>query len=168
MFRQKIFHDVTDPDICVELFGHKLPTPAITAPVGSFSLIGKDAERQVAEGTERVGAMMFISQAAKFDPRDWRNACEVAVCLHGLYEPRQRGSRRIRQARSGLGLCCRRHHHGYGAAGEDRRRSAALDQGRQAAEGTQVFTQRYRVDEAEVKLPVVVKGIMSAEDAHER
>jgi isopentenyl diphosphate isomerase/L-lactate dehydrogenase-like FMN-dependent dehydrogenase len=56
LFRQKIFHDVTDPDISVELFGHTLPIPAITAPVGSFSLIGKDTEREVAEGTDRAGA----------------------------------------------------------------------------------------------------------------
>ena len=76
MFRQRVFHDVTDPDISIELFGTKLPIPAITAPVGSFSLIGKDVERQVAEGTERVGAMMFVSQAAKFNPRDWRSAAK--------------------------------------------------------------------------------------------
>jgi len=74
LFRQKIFHDVVDPDISVELFGHTLPIPAITAPVGSFSLIGKDAEREVAEGTDRAGAMMFVSQAAKFSPKDWRDA----------------------------------------------------------------------------------------------
>src|ERR1051326_4495977 len=40
LFRQRIFHDVTDPDITTELFGKKLPIPAIVAPVGSFSLIG--------------------------------------------------------------------------------------------------------------------------------
>jgi len=51
LFRQKIFHDVAEPDIAIELFGHTLPLPAMTAPVGSFSLISKDAERQVAEGT---------------------------------------------------------------------------------------------------------------------
>src|SRR6185369_12293168 len=61
LFRQKIFHDVSEPDISIELFGCKLPIPAITAPVGSFSLFGKDAERQVAEGTANVGAMMFTS-----------------------------------------------------------------------------------------------------------
>ena len=60
LFRQKIFHDVADPDISVELFGHTLPLPAITAPVGSFSLIGKDTEREVAEGTDRAAAMMFV------------------------------------------------------------------------------------------------------------
>jgi isopentenyl diphosphate isomerase/L-lactate dehydrogenase-like FMN-dependent dehydrogenase len=35
LFRQKIFHDVTDPDISIELFGKTLPIPAITAPVGA-------------------------------------------------------------------------------------------------------------------------------------
>jgi len=74
LFRQRIFHDVTEPDISVELFGKTLPAPAITAPVGSFSLIGKETEREVAEGTDRAGAMMFVSQAAKFGPKEWRDA----------------------------------------------------------------------------------------------
>ena len=74
LFRQKIFHDVAEPDTAVELFGKRLPIPAITAPVGSFSLIGKDAEHDVAEGCDRAGAMMFVSQAAKFSPKEWRDA----------------------------------------------------------------------------------------------
>jgi isopentenyl diphosphate isomerase/L-lactate dehydrogenase-like FMN-dependent dehydrogenase len=74
LFRQKIFHDVSEPDTAVELFGKRLSIPAITAPVGSFSLIGKDAERDVAEGCDRAGAMMFVSQAAKFSPKEWRDA----------------------------------------------------------------------------------------------
>jgi hypothetical protein len=74
LFRQKIFHDVSDPDISIELFGKTLPIPAITAPVGSFILFGKDAEREVAEGTDRAGAMMFVSQAAKFNLHNWRGA----------------------------------------------------------------------------------------------
>ena len=76
LFRQRIFHDVAEPDISIELFGRRLPIPAITAPVGSFSLIGKETEREVAEGTANVGAMMFTSQAAKFDPKGWRQAAK--------------------------------------------------------------------------------------------
>jgi isopentenyl diphosphate isomerase/L-lactate dehydrogenase-like FMN-dependent dehydrogenase len=79
LFRQRIFHDITDPDITTELFGRKLPIPAIVAPVGSFSLIGKTAERDVAEGADRVGAMMAISQAAKLDPRGWRDASKSPI-----------------------------------------------------------------------------------------
>lgn len=76
LFRQRIFHDVSEPDISIELFGRRLPIPAITAPVGSFSLIGKETEREVAEGTANVGAMMFTSQAAKFGPKGWRQAAK--------------------------------------------------------------------------------------------
>ena len=74
LFRQRIFHDVTDPDISVEIFGHKLPIPALTAPVGSFSLISDKAEREVAEGSGRAGVMTLCSQAAKFNPQGWRDA----------------------------------------------------------------------------------------------
>jgi isopentenyl diphosphate isomerase/L-lactate dehydrogenase-like FMN-dependent dehydrogenase len=79
LFRQKIFHDVADPDITTELFDHKLPIPAIVAPVGSFSLIGKQKEREVAEGADRVGAMMLVSQAAKSTPKDWRDATKAPI-----------------------------------------------------------------------------------------
>ena len=56
LFRQRIFHDVVDPDITTELFGQKLPIPAIVAPVGSFSLMGAKTEREVAEGADRIEA----------------------------------------------------------------------------------------------------------------
>jgi isopentenyl diphosphate isomerase/L-lactate dehydrogenase-like FMN-dependent dehydrogenase len=79
LFRQRIFHDVAEPDISIELFGRRLPIPAITAPVGSFSLIGKETEREVAEGTANFGAMMFTSQAAKFDPKGWRQAAKSSL-----------------------------------------------------------------------------------------
>src|SRR5499426_2650275 len=92
LFRQKIFHDVIEPDISVELFGWTLPIPAITAPVGSFSLIGNDAEREVAEGTDRAGAMMFVSQAAKLDPKRLARCQQVAAGIHCVHESRQRRS----------------------------------------------------------------------------
>ena len=79
LFRQRIFHDITDPDISIELFGHKLPIPAITAPVGSFSLISAEAEAQVGAGSGNFGAMMFTSQAAKFLPQDWRAASKAPI-----------------------------------------------------------------------------------------
>src|SRR5438034_5212565 len=56
LFRQRIFHDVTDPDISVELFGHQIPIPAITAPVGSFSLRGRT--RNVRSPREPAGSAL--------------------------------------------------------------------------------------------------------------
>lgn len=74
LFRQRVFHDVVDPDISLDLFGCKLPLPAMVAPVGSFSLLGENAEREVAVGAERAGVVMFVSEAAKLDPKGWRDA----------------------------------------------------------------------------------------------
>ena len=47
LFRQRIFHDVTNPETDVELFGRTLSTPALIAPIGSFSLAGDRAEHEV-------------------------------------------------------------------------------------------------------------------------
>ena len=61
LFRQRVFHEVADPDVSIELFGQRLPIPALTAPVGSFSLISENAESEVAQGTGRASAMMLVS-----------------------------------------------------------------------------------------------------------
>ncbi len=165
MFRQRVFHDVTDPDISIELFGTKLPIPAITAPVGSFSLIGKDVERQVAEGTERVGAMMFVSQAAKFNPRDWRSAAKSPLVFMAYMN---RGREEVAEyAKLSQDL-------GFAAVG------VTMDTVRPVKIGDEVplstkdgRPRRGHKSSAkdiewikrQVSLPVVVKGIMSAEDA---
>jgi isopentenyl diphosphate isomerase/L-lactate dehydrogenase-like FMN-dependent dehydrogenase len=165
LFRQKIFHDVSDPDISVELFGHKLPIPAITAPVGSFSLIGKETERQVAEGTARAGAMMFVSQAAKFNPKDWRAAAESPLVFMAYMN---RGRSEVSEyAKLAEDL-------GYAAVG------ITMDTVRPVKIGDEVPLStkdgkprkghKSTVKDIEwmkqhVKLPVVVKGIMGADDA---
>jgi isopentenyl diphosphate isomerase/L-lactate dehydrogenase-like FMN-dependent dehydrogenase len=165
LFRQKIFHDVAEPDISTELFGCKLAIPAITAPVGSFVLFGKDAERQVAEGTANVGAMMFVSQAAKFDPKGWRGAAKSPLVFMAYMN---RGREEVSEyARMAEDL-------GYAAVG------ITMDTVRPVKIGDEVplstkdgkprkghkSTPRdIEWMKQQVKLPVVVKGIMGADDA---
>lgn len=165
LFRQRIFHDVSDPDISIELFGHTLPIPAITAPVGSFSLIGKDAERQVAEGTEQAGAMMFVSQAAKFSPKDWRNAAKSPLVFMAYMN---RGKEEVSDyARMAEDL-------GFAAVG------ITMDTVRPVKIGDEVplstkdgkprkghksTTKDIEWMKQQVALPVVVKGIMGGDDA---
>jgi isopentenyl diphosphate isomerase/L-lactate dehydrogenase-like FMN-dependent dehydrogenase len=165
LFRQRIFHDVSEPDISVELFGLKLPTPAVTAPVGSFSLIGKDTEREVAQGTERVGAMMFTSQAAKLDPRGWRSAAKSPLVFMAYMN---RGKEEVAEyAKTAEDL-------GFAAVG------ITMDTVRPVKIGDEVplstkdgkprkghksTPQDIEWMKRQVRLPVVVKGIMGAEDA---
>jgi isopentenyl diphosphate isomerase/L-lactate dehydrogenase-like FMN-dependent dehydrogenase len=164
LFRQKIFHDVSEPDISIELFGHKLPTPAITAPVGSFSLIGPDAEREVAEGTERTGAMMFTSQAAKFDPKEWRSAAKSPLVFMAYMN---RGREEVSEyARTAEDL-------GFAAVGITMDTVKPVKIGDEVPLSTKDGKPRkghkstpkdIEWMKQQVSLPVVVKGIMGADD----
>jgi isopentenyl diphosphate isomerase/L-lactate dehydrogenase-like FMN-dependent dehydrogenase len=165
LFRQKIFHDVADPDISVELFGHTLPIPAITAPVGSFSLIGKHAEREVAEGTDRAGAMMFVSQAAKFSPKDWRDADKSPLVFMAYMN---RGKEEVSEyAKLSEGL-------GFAAVGITMDTVKPVKIGDEVPlstkdgkprRGHKSTTKDIEWMKQQVSLPVVVKGIMGADDA---
>jgi isopentenyl diphosphate isomerase/L-lactate dehydrogenase-like FMN-dependent dehydrogenase len=165
LFRQKIFHDVVDPDISVELFGHTLPIPAITAPVGSFSLIGKETEREVAEGTDRVGAMMFVSQAAKFSPKDWRDADKSPLVFIAYMN---RGKEEVSDyAKLSEDL-------GFAAVGITMDTVKPVKIGDEVPlstkdgkprKGHKSTTKDIEWMKQQVSLPVVVKGIMGADDA---
>jgi isopentenyl diphosphate isomerase/L-lactate dehydrogenase-like FMN-dependent dehydrogenase len=165
LFRQKIFHEVSEPDISIELFGQTLPTPAITAPVGSFSLIGNDAEREVAEGTERAGAMMFTSQAAKFDPKGWRSAAKSPLVFMAYMN---RGKEEVSEyAKTAEDL-------GFAAVGITMDTVRPVKIGDEVPLSTKDGKPRkghkstpkdIEWMKQQVSLPVVVKGIMGADDA---
>jgi len=165
LFRQKIFHEVSEPDISIELFGHTLPTPAITAPVGSFVLISKDAEREVAEGTERAGAMMLTSQAAKFDPKGWRNAAKSPLVFMAYMN---RGREEVSEyAKTAEDL-------GFSAVGITMDTVKPVKIGDEVPLSTKDGKPRkghkstpkdIEWMKQQVDLPVVVKGIMGADDA---
>lgn len=165
LFRQKIFHDVSEPDISIELFGRTLPIPAITAPVGSFSLIGPDAEREVAEGSERAGAMMFTSQAAKFDPKGWRSAARSPLVFMAYMN---RGKEEVSEyAKTAEDL-------GFAAVGITMDTVKPVKIGDEVPLSTKDGKPRrghkstpkdIEWMKQQVRLPVVVKGIMGADDA---
>lgn len=167
LFRQRIFHDVADPDVAIELFGHKLPIPAITAPVGSFSLIGKETESQVAEGTANVGAMMFTSQAAKLDPKGWR---EVAKSPLVFIAYMNRGKEEVSEyAKTAQDL-------GFAAVGITMDTVKPVKIGDEVPmstkdgkprKGHKSTLQDIEWLKQQVNLPVVIKGIMSDDDARE-
>ena len=137
----------------------------MTAPVGSFSLISKDAERQVAEGTAQAGAMMFVSQAAKFAPKDWRAAAKSPLVFLAYMN---RGREEVSEyAKTAEDL-------GFAAVG------ITMDTVRPVKIGDEVplstkdgkprkghksTTQDIEWMKQQVALPVVVKGIMGADDA---
>src|SRR4029434_879676 len=165
LFRQRVFHDIADPDITTELCGHKLPIPALVAPVGSFSLIGDQKEREVAEGAGRVGAMVFCSQAAKFNPKNWRNADKSPLVFMAYMN---RGREEVSEyAKLSEDL-------GFAAVGitVDTVKPVKIDdevplstKDGKPRKGHKSTTKDIEWMKQQVSLPVVVKGIMGADDA---
>jgi isopentenyl diphosphate isomerase/L-lactate dehydrogenase-like FMN-dependent dehydrogenase len=128
-------------------------------------LIGKDTEREVAEGTERVGAMMFTSQAAKFDPRGWRGAAKSPLVFMAYMN---RGREEVEAyAKTAEDL-------GFAAVGITMDTVKPVKIGDQVPLSTKDGKPRkghkstpkdIEWMKQQVKLPVVVKGIMGADDA---
>lgn len=165
LFRQRIFHDVVDPDISVELFSRSVSTPAFVAPIGSFGLAGENAERYVAEGAERAGTMLFVSHAARPSLKDWAQWTSSPLVFMG-YLSRGRESV-LENARYAEEL-------GYAAVGLTmdglqptklgHRFPLSTKDGR-PRRGHPASPRDIEWLKGEVSLPVVVKGIMGAEDA---
>lgn len=165
LFRQRIFHDITDPGTSLELFGRRLTTPAFIAPIGSFSLIGDRAERQVAEGAGRAGTMLFVSHAAKPSVQEWAEATSAPlVFMAYLNRGKEDTLRCVRLAES----------LGYAAVGATMDTVQPVKIGDQVPLSTKDGKPRRGHPASpkdiewlkqQVSLPVVVKGIMSAADA---
>lgn len=165
LFRQRVYHDITDPDTSIELFGQKLSLPAFTAPVGSFSLISESAESEAAEGTARAGTMMFVSQAAKFNPQGWRGASNGALVFMAYMN---RGREEVAEyAKMSEAL-------GFAAVGITMDTVRPVKIGDEVPLSTKDGKPRkgHRASpkdiewmKKQVSLPVVIKGIMGADDA---
>jgi isopentenyl diphosphate isomerase/L-lactate dehydrogenase-like FMN-dependent dehydrogenase len=163
LFRQRIFHDVTDPDTSIELFGRKLKTPACVAPIGSFELIGDDANREVAQGAGRAGTMVFASHAAKATMEDWATSSGPVVFMAYLNRGREDTLRCMRAAER-LGFAA------VGATMDTIQPvkigdHVALSKDGKPRKGFPSTPKNIEWIKSETSLPVVIKGIMNPEDA---
>lgn len=165
LFRQRIFHDITNPDTSIELFGRRLSTPALVAPVGSFHWIAEKAERQVAEGAGRAGTMVFVSHATKSDVREWAEAATGPLVFMGYLS--KGGEEVLEYAKTAEKL-------GYAAVGltmdvlqptKIRDHIPLSSKDGKPRKGHPASLKDIEWLRREVSLPVVVKGIMGAEDA---
>ena len=79
-FQPQILHDVSAPDLSVELFGHRLPAPLGLAPTGYTRMVNPVGETGVAiasaatglpYGLSTVGSTSIEDLAASGHPRLW-------------------------------------------------------------------------------------------------
>jgi lactate 2-monooxygenase len=60
----RILRDVSDRDTSVELFGRRLPSPFLLAPVGVLEMVDRDADLAVARAARTHGVPMILSNQA--------------------------------------------------------------------------------------------------------
>src|SRR4051794_31694133 len=60
----RVLRDVADRDTSVELFGRRLPSPFLLAPVGVLEMVDRDADLAVARASRRFGVPMILSNQA--------------------------------------------------------------------------------------------------------
>ena len=164
LFRQRIFHDVTDPDTSIELFGHRLPSPALIGPVGSFRQLRKNGEHEVAKGGSLFGTMVFISGATQSTVDQWSEGISSPlVYMAYLSKGRDKVLNAVRRAEE----------IGYAAVGltmDTLQPTKLKDRIPLSSNGKARTIHPSSPDDVtwlkkEVSIPVVVKGIMNPDDA---
>ena len=164
LFQQRIFHQVTDPDTTVTLFGRTVPTPAWIAPIGSFYRISETAERNVADGASSANTILFVSYAAKSNVREWAQGTSAPLVYIGyMQQGREEVLKSVRLAEE----------LGYIAVGlvmdsiQPQRigETVPLTRDGKPRRGNPARPEDIQWLKTQSSLPVVIKGILNAEDA---
>src|SRR3954451_24428810 len=60
----RVLRDVSERDTSVELFGRRIPSPFLLAPVGGLEMVHRSADLAVARAPRREGVPMILSNQA--------------------------------------------------------------------------------------------------------
>ncbi len=185
-FRPRFLREVHKLDLAITLFDQQLPMPILVAPTGTHTLIHPDGELATAHGAGAAGALMVVSNSSSM-PLEKISQAATGPLWYQLYAgPDSAGTRdRVRDAVAfGCKAVCLTVDAPYHAPRErDRRNNLVRD--------TQERRARRRSEPAEppppyglpirfqaqlnwkfldelcgyAKVPVLVKGILTPEDA---
>lgn len=81
----RVLRDVSQRDQSVELFGRRLPTPFLTAPIGVLELAHRDADLAVARAAAAEGVPMIFSNQASLSMEECAEAMGDAPRWFQLY-----------------------------------------------------------------------------------
>ncbi|MAH21879.1 MAG: hypothetical protein CMO12_03605 [Thaumarchaeota archaeon] len=166
LFRQNILHGIKKVDTSTELFGQKVSTPLFIAPIGAFYMITDRAEHEVVEGAAQASTISFVSHAAKSSVEEYVTGNHSPLIWMGYLTRGEEEVYRIARQAEKLG---------YAAVGltidtiqsvkiGDHIPISSLGRPRRGFPVTPSHIERLK---KEVTIPVVIKGIMSQEDAKE-
>ena len=81
----RMMRDVSERDLSIELFGRRLPTPFLTAPIGVLELAHRDADVAVAKAAASEGVPMIFSNQASRSMEDCAAVMDDAPRWFQLY-----------------------------------------------------------------------------------
>ena len=110
LLRLRVLHALEKANTTVKILGQTVRTPIIVAPFANMVQTHPEAERAIAQGAEKAGAMMFLGSVSTY------SAAQIAEVAHTplvwIGEPlkdREKLLRQMRQAEkagcSAVGLC---------------------------------------------------------------
>ncbi|MBF8377747.1 alpha-hydroxy-acid oxidizing protein [Alicyclobacillus mali] len=86
----RVFRDVSDRDLSLELFGERLPYPVLLAPIGVQSILHADGEVAAARGAAKLGLPYIVSSASTMSLETIAEKAPGATLWFQLYWSRDR------------------------------------------------------------------------------
>ncbi|AZK97986.1 MULTISPECIES: alpha-hydroxy-acid oxidizing protein [Streptomyces] len=83
----RVLRDVSERDLSIELFGSRLPTPLLLAPVGALGLAHPDGEIAAARAAEETGVPLVLSTVSSHSIEEVAAAAPRARRWFQLYWP---------------------------------------------------------------------------------
>lgn len=83
----RVLRDVTERDLSIRLFGRKLPTPVLLAPIGTQTLYHEEGELASAAAAAALGVPFTLGTAASKSMEKVANVMDDAPRLFQLYWP---------------------------------------------------------------------------------
>ena len=171
-FRPRILRDVNTTDTSGKFLGRKLKMPVALAPIGSIERFDPAGCAAVADATATFGCAMFQSSVAKPEIEDTGKVKPDALKIFQLYV---RGDHAWieaffdRAVAAGFGALCLTvdtHHYSRRERDISKRYHAASARAPDAARYQKGLDwKQFDKLKAKYKLPLIVKGIATAEDA---
>ncbi len=81
----RMARDCSRRDLSIQLFGKRLPTPFLTAPLGVMSLAHPEADLAIARATASLGVPMIISNQASYPMEQIADVCGASPKWFQLY-----------------------------------------------------------------------------------
>jgi isopentenyl diphosphate isomerase/L-lactate dehydrogenase-like FMN-dependent dehydrogenase len=158
MLRLRVIHGLERVNTSLKILGQTVRTPVIVAPFANMSRVHPEGEIAIAKGAEKVGAMMFLGPISTYSTKQIVEVADTPIVWNS--EPlrdREKLLRRIKEAEN-AGCCA------ISLCADDFMGIKIKDR-MIVLPNVSLSTEAIKEIRKETSLPLVVKGIMTVEDA---